>query len=314
MREDHADVEQVSLGGLTVRAGHGAVPTELEWRFSVLTPVDELVARAVRHRDGLHVGRSACLFVLGERRSRQAWSALMAHHRHPDPAHRRFVAGFLLDAPFLRQGGPVEYEGEETELIAAWTSTEPDDEVLATLLGALDGREYPDAEAIGLRHAGHPDPRVRRTVPNLLGAPLTGAGHDCVLRLTRDPDASVRSAAARSLGDARRTPETRAALLALTGDESPDVQGAAVSVLAGSADRTPELADALAALLGADDRQVRLEAGHGLALRDDPRTATAVGLLGPLTGPESEHDHRVSTLRGWARRRRDVSRDVSEGV
>ncbi|MFJ7910511.1 hypothetical protein [Kitasatospora sp. NPDC096204] len=145
VREDYADVEQVSLGGLTVRAGHGAVLTEPEWTFRVLTPVDEPVVRAVRHRDELHVGRSACLFALGDA-----------------------AAGFLLDAPFLRQGGSVEYEEKETELLAAWTSTEQDDEVLATLLEALDGWEHPGEEAIGPRHAEHPDPRVRRAVPNLL--------------------------------------------------------------------------------------------------------------------------------------------------
>lgn len=46
---------QVTLGGLTVRDGHAAILTDLEWAFRVLTPVDELVARAVRRRDPDHV-------------------------------------------------------------------------------------------------------------------------------------------------------------------------------------------------------------------------------------------------------------------
>ncbi|MGW2866993.1 ankyrin repeat domain-containing protein [Kitasatospora sp. NPDC001225] len=151
--EQYADVEQVSLGGLTVRAGHGAVLTGLEWRFRVLTPVDELVARAVRHREPGHVGQQAVRFVLGERRSRETWSALTAHHRHPDPAHRRFLAAFLCDTPLLGMGHAVEYEAEETELLVAWASAEPDGGVLAEVLRALGGRECPEEEAVGVRRA-----------------------------------------------------------------------------------------------------------------------------------------------------------------
>ncbi|MFE4520022.1 hypothetical protein ACFRMQ_38355 [Kitasatospora sp. NPDC056783] len=180
----------------------------------------------------------------------------------------------------------------------------PDGEALAVVLEALGGREHPEEEAIGLRHADHPDPRVRRAVPNRLGTPLTEAGHDCVLRPARDRDASVRSAVARSLGDGRRAPGTGAALLALARDASAEVQAAAACALAHGADRTPEVAGAPAALLGVDDRPVRLEAAHGLAARDDPRTALALALLGPPGGPEDEHDHRARAVWDWRFRNR----------
>ncbi|GLV83980.1 hypothetical protein Slala03_36690 [Streptomyces lavendulae subsp. lavendulae] len=53
VRDGAADrVEEVTLGGRTVRAGHGAVLTQLEWRYRILAPVGELMARAVRHEDG----------------------------------------------------------------------------------------------------------------------------------------------------------------------------------------------------------------------------------------------------------------------
>lgn len=56
VQDDEYDwVEKVSLGGLVVRAGHGAILTSLEWAFRVLTPVDEVIARAVAQPDSEHV-------------------------------------------------------------------------------------------------------------------------------------------------------------------------------------------------------------------------------------------------------------------
>lgn len=45
-------VDEVSLGGLTVRDGHGAILTYLEWQFGVLPPLDEVMARALPRTEG----------------------------------------------------------------------------------------------------------------------------------------------------------------------------------------------------------------------------------------------------------------------
>jgi hypothetical protein len=62
--DDHDWVREVTLGGRTVRAGHGSVLSSLEWAFRILPPVDELIARAVREQDDAHVDRWAVRSVL----------------------------------------------------------------------------------------------------------------------------------------------------------------------------------------------------------------------------------------------------------
>ncbi|MFD3926289.1 ankyrin repeat domain-containing protein [Streptomyces sp. NPDC058614] len=299
-------VDQVSLGGLVVRAGHGAILTSLEWAFCVLTPVDELIARAVEQPDERHVDWSTVCWILTERRSFETWSAVVAHRHDPDRAHRRFVVDYLRMRGFL-DTSPY-YEKKESELLAAWAAEETDIEMLAKVLDAFTDRDHPGQEAIGLRYAGHPDPRVRREVPCALSTdcvPRTPAARAALLTLMRDPDAEVRLRACTvSMRDDDLLPEITQGLLLLT--EDPDApRGAAAAALAGSRDRTPAVAHALAALLDEDNQLIRLEAAYGLALRDDPRTAEAIERVGPL-GDGFEHDHRADELWRW-RWRKDNS-------
>ncbi|MEU6014972.1 ankyrin repeat domain-containing protein [Streptomyces sp. NPDC047515] len=130
---DHVD--QLSLGGLVVRAGHGAVLTLLEWAFRILAPVDELVARCVEQPDEDHVNWSAVHHVLAQRRSNETWSAVMALRRHPDPVHRRVLARYLWTRAILCYG-PDYYVKEEGELLAVWAVEETDTEVLGRRLSA----------------------------------------------------------------------------------------------------------------------------------------------------------------------------------
>lgn len=300
-------VDQVSLGGLVVRAGHGAILTSLEWAFRVLTPVDELIARAVEQPDEEHVDWSTVCWILTQRRSFETWSAVVAHRHDPDRAHRRFVVDFLRMRGFFDPS--PHYEKNESELLAAWAAEETDVEMLVKVLDAFTDRDHPGQEAIGLRYAGHPDPRVRREVPCALSTdcvPRTAAASAALLTLMRDPDAEVRLRACTvSMRDDDLLPEITQALLLLIEDPDADPRGAAAAALAGSRDRTPAVADALAALLDEDNQLVRLEAAYGLALRDDPRTAEAIERVGPL-GDGFEHDHRADELRRW-RWRKDNS-------
>ncbi|MET8685480.1 HEAT repeat domain-containing protein [Streptomyces sp. NPDC004732] len=307
-------VDEVSLGGRVVRAGHGAVLSTLEWAFRIPTPVDELVTRAVRTPDEEHADWSAVCWVLVDRRSDETWSALVAHRHHPDPARRRFVADCLRTRSFVDCDRP-RYGERETEVLVAWSAEERDSAVLAKVLGALTEYEHPDLEAAGLRHADHPDPRVRREVPDALltddGGRRSPAGRAALLVLTRDPDTEVRLRAC-SVGandEVLRSEVTRALVLMI---EAPDaaVRRRAAEILAASADRGPAVTDALMAMLDEDDQILRLEAAWGLARRDDPRTEEAYERVGPL-GPGFEEDHRASALLHWKWRRRDAAAAAS---
>ncbi|MFD9903440.1 HEAT repeat domain-containing protein [Streptomyces sp. NPDC059063] len=314
--DEYGHVDEVSLGGLTVRAGHGAILTSLEWAFRVLTPVDELVARAVRHppADHLeheyHVDWSASSFVLSRRRSKETWSAVLAHRHYREPVHRLFVADYLWTRSIFEGLGYPSYAKEEAEVLAAWAADEPDSGVLARVLDVYTGHEHPGHESIGHRYADHPDPRVRREVPYCFpahGSPLTPSGTAVLLTLAQDPDARVRSNVCGPLGSGRDlTPETRQALLTLIRDPDASVRGSAAAALSGSPDRAPAVADALAALLDEDDQRLRLEGAYGLAQRDDPRTEEAYERVGPL-GPGFEHDHRADGLWRWRWRNRPAT-------
>ncbi|GLW02163.1 HEAT repeat domain-containing protein [Streptomyces lavendulae] len=293
-------VEEVTLGGRTVRGGHGAVLTQLEWGYRILTPVGELMARAVRYEDEEHVDRSAARWVLLSRRSAETWREVVAYHRHPSPAHRAFVADYLaLDA--LMPGVTPHhrwYEKRRAELLPGWADTERDGGVLARVLRVVTEEELPEAREFGLRYAGHPDPRVRSRVPWMFDQPLDPETTRAVCDLGRDPDAGVRAEAAGVLGGEELGEPDRAALLALLRDADPRVRHRAVRATARGADRSPEVTEALAELLDAEEQDVRLSAAYGLALRDDPRTAEAYARVGPL-GPEYEHDTRLDGLWRW---------------
>ncbi|WP_035791881.1 HEAT repeat domain-containing protein [Kitasatospora mediocidica] len=295
--DEYAEVEEVSLGGLTVRAGHSAVLSSLEWDFGVLPPVAELVARAVPYAQGSHVNWYAACDAAARRRSPQAWSDLVALRHHPGPVHRLFLAAVLWDRNFQANFGDRQDTGGDREFLAAWALDEPDGGVLAKVLDVYTEEEHPGQEVVGLRYADHPDPRVRREVPYCLSrerAPLGAAAGAALLVLARDPDPGVRGVVARILGAPRElTPAFRQALLTLIRDADPGVRGRAAESLAGSDDRSAAVTQALAALLDEEEQLLRLEAAYGLALRDDPRTDWAFERVGPL-GPGFEHDHRVA--------------------
>ncbi|WP_037604441.1 HEAT repeat domain-containing protein [Streptacidiphilus rugosus] len=308
IEEQYTDIEEVSLGGLTVRAGHSGVLSALEQAFGVLPPVAELLARAAVHPDETHANWSAAAWALAHRRGPEDWSALADLRHDPAPVHRRLLADVLRTRNFLASLDDSLDAGPDFELLAAWALDEPNGEVLARVLDACTAGEYSGWEAVGLRYVDHPDPRVRREVPYCLSryqTPRTEAGTAALLVLARDPAAEVRrvvadvfAAPGRELGSGPR--ET---LLALLQDSDPGVRAAAAASLAGSADRTPVTVEALAALLDEHDQGLRLEAAFGLAWRDDPRTDQAYARVGPL-GPGFDHDHRISAYFHYQRRNR----------
>ncbi|MET8969547.1 ankyrin repeat domain-containing protein [Streptomyces hydrogenans] len=323
MDDEFAHVSQVTLDdltgstdstGLTVRDGHGAILTSLEWAFRILTPVEELVARATR-RDSEHVDWTAARCVLSERTSMETWSAVAAHRHDPDPARRRFA----LDVLFMTLLNPLSrrnsYEKETAELLVAWaTDGEDDAGVLAEVLLVLNEAEHPRLKSVGLMYADHPDPRVRAQVPDLVRSwdtpptPLDADARTVLSALAEDEDGAVRARAGRALVVAHEgSLEFTDVIVGLLGDPEADVRASVAEGVAHSADRTPAIADALAALLDEDVFDTRLNAAFGLLRRDDPRTADAIARVGPPPHPAYEHDHRLSAFWWWERDRRKGS-------
>lgn len=301
-------VTQVTLGGRTVRCGHGSILTNLEWAFRILTPVDELVTRAVAGRDPDHADWSSARWILGERRSRETWSALTAHRHSPDPERRRFVLDFLHQYLMWPWGGRNSYERETADLLVAWAADGEDDPgVLSEVLRVLGETEHREAKAVGLRHAGHPAPQVRARVPDLLlggdtpSAPLGSAARTTLLGLAGDGDGDVRAAAGRALVAAHDAgPDSTDAVVRLLRDPVAAVRaGIAEAVAESAVDPTEAIADVLVRLLDEDDFGTRLNAAYGLLRRDDPRTGEAIERLGRLSRPGFEHDHRLSAFWRW---------------
>ncbi|MFG2116427.1 HEAT repeat domain-containing protein [Streptomyces sp. NPDC048718] len=299
-------LDELTLDGRSVRAGHGAILTDLEWTLRLLTPVEELADRGVAHPDPDHVDWGSPLRVLCKRRSVRTWSAVAALRHHPGPAHRRFAADVLRCLTlFEEEDTTPSFERETSELFAAWAAEESDPRVLADVLFAWGTEhEHPDMVATGLGHTGHPSPLVRAAVPDCLDAsPLAPAARAALLTLARDEDDSVRRSACAVLG--RRhdgSAAVRACLVGLARDPDDEVRWCAAERLSESDDHAPEIADALAGLLGEERQLVRVIAAYGLMRRDDPRTVDGYARIGP-PGPALEHDHRWSRLWDWHWRR-----------
>ncbi|MFJ3634124.1 HEAT repeat domain-containing protein [Streptomyces sp. NPDC090112] len=288
-------VAEITLGGRTVRAGHGAVLTLLEWEFGVLPPVEELVARAVRHRgegEGEdHVDRAASLLVLIHRHSARTWAETTAFRHDPDPWRRGLAADAVRDRlwqlswPFPADASRRDEEWEAcTRILFEWEPEETDPHALARILQALrhTGTDLSAHEDIALRRAGHPAPEVRREVPGLFVRPLSPDALRAVRDLCRDVDAAVRAESAEVLAEQEPGEGDRELMAALLRDTDPEVVSRAVRAFARGADHSAGAAEALVRFLDADDPDVRLNAAYGLYLRDDPRTLEAYDRVAPL--------------------------------
>ncbi|MCX2182562.1 HEAT repeat domain-containing protein [Streptomyces sp. SKN60] len=308
-------VDELVLDGRTVRAGHGAILTELEWGLGILTPVEELADRAVRYPDWEHVDWSSSVWVLASlRRSKETWTEVAALRRHPDPDHRRFAAHVLWSLTLLEDGKVPSYEAETSDLLARWATEETDARVLAAVLRAWSAEhDHPDMVATGLRYTGHPDAEVRAAVPDCVdGTPLAPEARAALLGLVRDADAGVRGAAGAVLGGhLDGSPDVRQALVRLARDPDEGVRWMAAERLSEGDDHAPEVADALAGLLDEEFQLVRIIAAYGLMRHDDPRTPDAYARIGPLEAGY-EDDHRWCALGNWGWERRNGSAGTEE--
>lgn len=300
---DGDTIDEFSLGGRTVRDGHGAILTHLEWEFGVLSPLAEVMARAVPHSQHGDSNWFAAAYYLGRRRGPRSWSELTSLRQHPDPLYRRFLAQVIWHRNLCVTVDREPDVSQDGDFLASWAQEESDGQVLAAVLDVYTGRVHPEQEAIGLRYVGHSDPSVRSEAVFCLSRERTArsdAATSALLGLVHDPEPEVRASVAQAFAS-RFTPDNllepaiRDALLLLIRDDALCVRRHAAQSLAGSDDRTTPTLDALLALLDEEDKDLRLEAAWALARRSDPRTEEAYERVGPLD-PFSEHDHRLLAL------------------
>ncbi|MFD7914680.1 hypothetical protein ACFV30_28845 [Streptomyces sp. NPDC059752] len=252
--DEYNSVDECTLGGMTVRDGHGAILTYVEELLGVRTSFEDLMDRALTIADQNHPTWGGVTLLLAGRRDQATWTAAATLRTHPDPSRRLFGAEVLRVTHLLDEGDEDAFAGPALDMFTEWSAEETDLVVLTEVLVALGEHIDPRAEVALLPHAGHPDARVRRAVAQGLSAlssppAFSGDARTALLRLMTDPDAVVRKTACR--------------------------------VVAEGGDHDPVFADAMAAVLDDTNRLVQLAAVYGLALQDDERCVEAARLLGP---------------------------------
>ncbi|MFE5693781.1 HEAT repeat domain-containing protein [Streptomyces erythrochromogenes] len=253
--DEYYSVDELTLGGMTVRDGHGAILTYVEEVLGVRTSFEELMDRALAHADQEnHATWSGVTILLGGRRDQATWTAAAALRTNPDPFRRLFGAEVLRLTHLFDNSDENAFAAPALDMFADWAAEETDFAVLTEVLVALGEHSGPRVEAALLPHAGHADARVRRAVAQGFSAwssppAFSGEARTALLRLMTDPD--------------------------------PVVRKTACHMVAGGRDRDPVLADAMASALDDADRPVQLAAVYGLALHHDERCVEAARSLGP---------------------------------
>ncbi|MFD7079298.1 HEAT repeat domain-containing protein [Streptomyces sp. NPDC059918] len=261
--DEYNSVDEFTLGGMSVRDGHGAILTHLEELLGIHTPFEGLMNRALPHARQDHPAWGRAAIQLANRRDRATWTTAAALRAHPDPSRRLFGAEVMRLTHLFDDSDEDAYAVPALDIFTPWSAAETDVAVLTEVLVALGEHRDLRAEAALLPHAGHPDARVRRAVAqgfSDLGSPpaFSGDARTALLRLMADPDAVVRKTACHKVAEGR--------------------------------DHDRVFAEAMAALLDDADRTVRLAAAYGLALHDDERCVEAARLLGPPQRGSAEEE------------------------
>lgn len=234
---DGTETEQVAA-----QRGHAAIATLLETAAGEWAPVEQLVARAMAHRDLDEDAETwwAAADALAARGDEDTYRALCKLCVSEDPREREF--GVDAIAQFGVRGDTKPYLERTLPLLERMTITESHPQVLRSVLAALG-------------HQG--DPRALPLVLELINRP----GHK---RTMTD---------AIALADVL-TPdhaEGLALLIEMTRDDDPDVRDWATAGLAALDADTPEIRAALADRLDDEVLRAAAEAASGLARRGDPR-------------------------------------------
>ncbi|MFF3083831.1 HEAT repeat domain-containing protein [Streptomyces nojiriensis] len=259
--DEYYTVGELTLGGMTVRDGHGAILTGLEELLGIRASCEELITRALDHdQDHAAWGRAAIL--LSHRREQETWTAAETLRADADPSRRLFGAELMRLIELFADSHKEEFCVLAVDALTDWSAEETDNAVLTEVLHGLYSYAGPRAEAALLAHVGHHDTGVRRAVAAGLGRRLNSTylsdeAREALLVLMSDPDTDVRIAACLSVGEV------------------------------GNGDLA--LTDAMAALLDHSERRVQLVAVYGLALHNDERCVEGADRLGqPRSGFRNE--------------------------
>ncbi|WP_326778173.1 HEAT repeat domain-containing protein [Streptomyces sp. NBC_01445] len=265
--DEYYSVGEFTLGGTSVRDGHGAILTDLEELLGVRASFEELMARALHHGQH-HSAWGHAVILLASRRDHETWAAAAALRTHAGPLHRLFGAGVLRLTHLFDGSDEDAFAGPALDLFTDWSAGEEDLAVLTEVLVALGEHADSRADAALLPYVGHPDVGIRCAVASGFGT-------------WPEPPAFL--------------DEVREALLVLMTDTDAAVRQTACRTVAEGKDHDPVFAHAMAALLDDADRRVQVTAAYGLALHDDERCVEAARRL-PPTPPGSPHEHELDAV------------------
>ena len=234
---DGEETEQVEA-----QRGHAAVATLLEEATGAFTAPEQLIARALAHRDVDEDAETWWIVAdaLGKRGDDETYEVLGRLCVSEDAREREFGVDAIAQFGFDEDAKP--YLEQTLPLLQKMVTTEGNPQVLRSVLAALG-------------HQG--DPRALPQVLDILGRP----GHK---RTTTD---------AIALADVLPPDheEGLALLIDMTEDADDEVRDWATAGLASLKADTPRIRAALAARLDDTDLRTVAEATRGLAERDDPR-------------------------------------------
>ncbi|MEV2272201.1 ankyrin repeat domain-containing protein [Nonomuraea africana] len=228
--------------------GHAAIATLLEEAQGVETPVDQLVARALAHRDTDEDAETWWIVAdtLGKRADEETYEALSRLCVSEDAREREF--GVDAIAQFgVTPDGEKPYRERTLPLLQKMATAEGNPQVLRSVLAALG-------------HQG--DPRALPQVLDIIGRP----GH------TRTMTDAIALADVLPQDHA----EGLALLIEMTEDPDEEVRDWATAGLANLDADTPGIREALAARLSDTDLHTVAEAAHGLATRKDERARAGI--------------------------------------
>ncbi|MEE1754994.1 ankyrin repeat domain-containing protein [Streptomyces sp. SP18CS02] len=253
----------VPRGGQERQTGHAAVATLLEAVSGVAAPPETLAGRALRWGAPERDDWTEAVAALRGRGDEETFRAAVAWCASDDPLRQAFGADVLARLGF--SGGRRPFAARALPLLRELAREAVDAEPVSAVVGALGDQGDPAALPELLRHAGHPDPAVRRRVALALTG-LVPEGHDEGVR----------------------------ALMALSGDREARVRVPATRALAEAPDASSAVREALAARLDDPDGDTAAEAARGLARRQDVRAVDVLERI--LGGPQPDGPARAVAL------------------
>ncbi|WP_431902629.1 ankyrin repeat domain-containing protein [Nonomuraea sp. bgisy101] len=265
---------------IQAQRGHAAIATLLEEADGVYTPVEQLVARALAHRDTDEDAETWWIVAdtLGKRADEETYEALSRLCVSEDAREREFGVDAIAQYGITEEGDKP-YLERTLPLLRKMATTEGNPQVLRSVLAALghqgDHRALPQVLDI----IGRPEHRRTMTDAIALADVLPG-------------DPGLLRAEAEGGGERDLWGEGLALLVEMSRDDEEEVRDWATTGIANLDADTPEIREALAARLDDGDLHTVAEAARGLALRKDDRARAGIERV--LAGSDDDYAREVA--------------------